>query len=101
MPFFQVNPLAVQRHTSPLLQDVVRPLEAAALLATPLSSFPNPNRWRGIALLPLRLQPGNGGGEWQDVGDRLRDLRAVRGTYLRLDIRRAPSLPLCTHAERC
>jgi len=100
MPFFQVNPPAVDRHTSPLLQDVVRPLGAAALLAATLSS--GPYRWRGIALLPLRLrQPGdadgeppNGsGGEWQDVGDRLRDLRAVRGTYLRLELRRAPTHP--------
>ncbi|KAH9057523.1 hypothetical protein EDB87DRAFT_1686253 [Lactarius vividus] len=90
MPFFEVNPPAVSRQTSPLLQGVVRPLEAAALLAAPLSS--GPYRWRGVALLPLRLgHPAKPGGEWQDVGDRLRDLRAVRGTYVRLDLRRATS----------
>lgn len=92
MPFFQMNPSAVSRKTSPLLQDVVRPLEGAALLAATFSS--GPSRWRGVALLPHRLkQPTElrdaDGGEWQDVGDRLRDLRAVRGTYLRLDLRRA------------
>ena len=96
MPFFQVNVSVVERQTSPLLQDVVRPLDAAAILAASLSS--GPLRWRGVALLPLRLrQPTEPdgeppGGEWQDVGDRLRDLRAGRGTYFRLDLWRAPSL---------
>ncbi|KAH9172064.1 hypothetical protein EDB89DRAFT_1851657 [Lactarius sanguifluus] len=93
MPFFQVNPPAVSRQTSPLLQGVVRPLEAAALLAAPITS--GPYRWRGVALLPLRLgQPAEPGGDWQDVGDRLRDLRAVRGTYVRLDLRRVHLAPL-------
>ncbi|KAI9452760.1 hypothetical protein BJY52DRAFT_1214436 [Lactarius psammicola] len=73
----------------PFFQDVVRPLDTAALLASTLSS--GPYRWRGIALLPLR-QPAKPGdvGEWQDVGDRLRDLRALRGTYVRLDLSLAP-----------
>lgn len=98
MPFFQVNPSAAERQTSPLLQDVVRPLEAAGLLAATLSS--GPFRWRGIALLPLRLrQPADAdGGEWQDVGDRLRDMRATRGTYLRLDLSLAP-LKSCGAAQ--
>ncbi|KAI9443613.1 hypothetical protein H4582DRAFT_1209230 [Lactarius indigo] len=88
MPFFQVNPPAVSRQTSPLLQDVVRPLEAAALLAAPLSS--GPYRWRGVALLPPRLNKRPPSGEWQEVGDRMRDLRAARGTYVRLDLSLAP-----------
>jgi len=87
MPFLQANPTAIERQTSSLLLGVVRPLEAAALLATPQSS--GPDRWRGIALLPLRNARDASGG-WQDVGDRLRDLRAVRGTYLRLDLSLAP-----------
>ncbi|KAH8984406.1 hypothetical protein EDB92DRAFT_2000020 [Lactarius akahatsu] len=93
MPFFEVNSPAVSRQTSPLLQGVVRPLEAAALLAAPL--IPGSYRWRGVALLPLRLrQSAEPGGDWQDVGDRLRDLRAGRGTYVRLDLRRAHLAPL-------
>ncbi len=83
MPFFQVNPSAASRKASPLLQDVVRPLEGAGMLAAMLSS--SPFRWRGIALLPKRLDDDDG--TWEDVGDRLRDLRAVRGTYVRLDLR--------------
>ncbi|KAF8258905.1 hypothetical protein EI94DRAFT_1753083, partial [Lactarius quietus] len=58
--------------------------QSHAAARAPLTS--GPYRWRGIALLPLR----NGGGAWQDVGDRLRDLRAVRGTYLRLELSLAP-----------
>jgi hypothetical protein len=88
MPFHQAYPSATEVQTSPLLQDVVRPLDAAGLVATPISS--GPHRWRGIALLPLRNGDGDGdAGGWRDVGDRLRDHRAMRGTYLRLDLRRA------------
>lgn len=110
MPFYQGVPTADERKASSLLQDVVRPLAAAGLLAAILSS--GPFRWRGIALLPLRLkqlakpgdaygqEPPNGGGgeKWQNVGDRLRDRRAMRGTYVCLDLRRAPS---CPPNQRC
>lgn len=82
MPFLQYNPTSHDRRTSPLLQDVIRPLDASGLFTVPLIAFPN--RWRGIALLPER----NGDG-WRDIGERIRDKRAMRGTYLRVDIRRA------------
>lgn len=91
MPFFQVYTSAAQRCASPLLQDVVRPLQAAGLLAATLAE--GARKWRGVALLPLRADAssdGDGstlGGEWQEVGDRMRDLRAARGKYVRLDLK--------------
>jgi DNA polymerase beta len=92
VPFLQVNSCVALRRTSPLFQDVVRPLEAAGLLAATLSS--EPRKWRGIALLPQRTSAdadidSNGplNGAWQKVGDRMRDIRATRGKYVRLDLR--------------
>ena len=84
MPFLQVYSCVAQHRTSPLLQDVVRPLEAAGLLAATLSS--DPRKWRGVALLPQRTSGHadiNSNGPlddpWQEVGDRMRDIRAMRG----------------------
>ncbi|KAI9507621.1 hypothetical protein F5148DRAFT_1203438 [Russula earlei] len=84
-----------QRKASPLLQDVVRPLESAGLLAATLSS--GVRKWRGVAILPLRAHAGvcanssnTAPGAWQKVGDRIRDIRATRGTYVRLDLSLAP-----------
>ena len=92
VPFLQVNSSAAERRTSPLFQDVVRPLQAAGLLAATLAS--EPRKWRGMALLPQRTRvhadiDANGplGGAWQEVGDRMRDIRARRGKYVRLDLR--------------
>lgn len=89
MPFLQVISYASQRRASPLLQDVVRPLQAAGLLAATLAA--SPNKWRGIALLPPRASVGaevnTNGGAWEEVGDRMRDIRATRGKYVRLDFR--------------
>ncbi len=92
MPFLQVISYVSQRRASPLLQDVVRPLEAAGLLAATLSA--GPRKWRGVALLPERTSAhadidadGALGGAWQEVGDRMRDIRATRGKYVRLDLR--------------
>ena len=93
MPFFQVYTSAAQRCASPLLQDVVRPLQTAGLLAAALTE--GARKWRGVALLPLRAEAeansddeGNTPeGAWQEVGDRMRDLRATRGKYVRLDLR--------------
>lgn len=84
VPFLQVNSPTVQHTTSPLLQDVVRPLQTAGLLAATLTS--EPRKWRGVALLPQRHN-GPLGGEWQEVGDRMRDIRATRGKYVRLDLK--------------
>lgn len=86
-PFLQVNSSVAERWTSPLFQDVVRPLQAAGLLAATLAS--EPRKWRGVALLPRRNIDANGplDGAWQDVGDRVRDIRAMRGKYVRLDLR--------------
>ncbi|KAI0249051.1 hypothetical protein BJV78DRAFT_1378383 [Lactifluus subvellereus] len=92
VPFLQVNTSAAQHSASPLLQDVVRPLEAACLLAATLAA--GPRKWRGVALLPLRadadLNVGPSSGTWQEVGYRMRDLRAGRGKYVRLDLSLAP-----------
>jgi DNA polymerase beta len=92
LPFLQVISSVAQCRASPLLQDVVRSLQAAGLLAATLTS--TPYKWRGIALLPLRASAnddfntnGHLGGEWQEVGDRMRDIRAMRGKYVRLDLR--------------
>ena len=92
MPFFQVYTSTAQRRASPFLQDVVRPLQAAGLLAATLSD--GARKWRGVALLPLRADAdadpdtdGTLGYAWQDVGDRMRDIRATRGKYVRLDLR--------------
>ena len=92
MPFLQVTSSIAQRKASPLLQDVVRPLQAAGLLAATLTA--TPRKWRGIALLPLRASADTGvntdsllGDAWQEVGDRMRDMRAARGQYVRLDLR--------------
>jgi len=90
VPFLQVYTSVAQRRASPLLQDVVRPLKGAGLLAAMIAS--GPLKWRGVSLLPLRAHAGangNGapGGAWQEVGDRLMDIRATRGKYVRLDLR--------------
>ena len=93
MPFFQVYTYAAQRCASLLLQDVVRPLQAAGLLAATLAE--GTRKWRGVSLLPLRADASassNGGdntlgGEWQEIGHRVRDLRATRGKYVRLDLK--------------
>ena len=92
VPFLQVNSCVAERRTSPLLQDVVRPLQAAGLLAATLTS--EAHKWRGIALLPQRTSVhadigvnGPLGDAWQEVGDRMRDIRATRGKYVRLDLR--------------
>jgi len=92
VPFLQVYSCVAQHWTSPLLQDVVRPLQAAGLLAATLSS--DARKWRGIALLPQRTSvhaaiDSNSplDGAWQEVGDRMRDIRATRGKYVRLDLR--------------
>jgi len=95
VPFSQVNSVLAERSTSPLLQDVVRPLQTASLLAATLAS--DPRKWRGVALLPQRTRvradiDANGSrvGEWVEVGDRMRDIRAKRGKYVRLDLSLAP-----------
>ncbi|KAF8491177.1 hypothetical protein F5888DRAFT_1737354 [Russula emetica] len=95
VPFLQVNSSVAECRTSPLLQDVVRPLQAAGLLAATLAS--DARKWRGVALLPQRTSvhadiDANGplGGAWQEVGDRMRDIRATRGKYVRLDLSLAP-----------
>ena len=92
VPFLQVYSLVAQRQTSLLLQDVVRPLEAAGLLAATLTS--DQYKWRGVALIPQRTSvhadiDTNGplSDAWQEVGDRMRDIRATRGKYVRLDLR--------------
>ena len=92
VPFFQVYTSAAQRRASPFLQDVVRPLQAAGLLAATLSD--GARKWRGVALLPLRADAdadpdtnGTLGYAWQEVGHRMRDIRATRGRYVRLDLR--------------
>jgi DNA polymerase beta len=90
--FLQVKSSAKERETSPLYQDVVQPLQAAGLLAATIAS--DPCKWRGIALLPQRANSrpdtdanGTPGGAWQEVGDRMRDIRATRGKYVRLELR--------------
>jgi hypothetical protein len=92
VPFLQVYTSVAQRRASPLLQDVVRPLDGAGLLAATIAS--SPLKWRGVSLLPLRAHAGFGTnvndtprGAWQEVGDRLMDIRATRGKYVRLDLR--------------
>ncbi|THH03917.1 hypothetical protein EW146_g10317 [Bondarzewia mesenterica] len=82
-PFNTGRPTVAQRQNSPLIQDVVHPLEAAGLLATPLMA--GPRKWQGVALLPKKVD-----GAWEEVGVRLRDLRAKRGVYRRLDLNLAP-----------
>ncbi len=89
MPFHQVYSNVAERWTSPLLQDVVRPLQAAGLLAATLAS--EQRKWRGVAMLPQRtnvhadIDPLSDA--WQEVGDRMRDIRATRGKYIRLDLK--------------
>ena len=48
----------------------------------------------GVALLPLRADPDANANTddtpvstWQEVGDRMRDIRAMRGKYVRLELR--------------
>ena len=87
--------------------DVVRPLEDSGLLAATLSA--GPRKWQGVAILPARKDghiKGKGkqmaedgevngsegfelddGNKWQNTGQRLRDIRANRGTYRRLDLK--------------
>ncbi|KAI0039779.1 Nucleotidyltransferase [Auriscalpium vulgare] len=72
------------RQESPILRDVVPALMSSALLAATLSQ--GPRKWQGVCLLPTRQSDGS----WYEVGDRLRDLRATRGKYMRLDLNLAP-----------
>ncbi|KAI0000285.1 hypothetical protein BJV77DRAFT_973130 [Russula vinacea] len=95
VPFLQVISLVAQRRASPLLQDVVRPLQAAGLLAATIAS--SACKWRGMAILPLRTSGdadvnsnGMRRGAWEKIGDRIRDIRATRGKYVRLDLSLAP-----------
>ncbi|KAH9983020.1 hypothetical protein BJV74DRAFT_55786 [Russula compacta] len=82
------------RQHVPFLEDVVRPLQTAGLLAATLAS--GSRQWRGVALLPLRADPDANADDdtpvraWQEVGDRMRDIRAVRGRYVRLELSLAP-----------
>ena len=85
MPFLQVNSSVAERTASPLLQDIVHPLQEAGLIAATLVS--EPRRWRGVALLPQRTDIDANGDAWQELGDRMRDIRAMRGKYVRLDLR--------------
>jgi DNA polymerase beta len=85
VPFLQVNSSAAERRGSPLFQDVVRPLQAAGLLAATLVS--EPRMWRGVAILPQRTDTDADGDAWQELGDRMRDIRATRGMYVRLNLR--------------
>ncbi|KAI0269982.1 hypothetical protein BC834DRAFT_819418, partial [Gloeopeniophorella convolvens] len=94
VPFYQADPLAAQLKSSPLLQDVVRPLENTSLLAAAVAA--GPNKWRGVALVPLRVKGPDS--SWQEVGDRMRDIRAMRGTYVRLELNLAP--PKCHGAAQ-
>ena len=92
MPFLDVNTPVDEYWASPLLQDVVCPLQTACLLAATLAS--GPRQWRGVALLSLRADPDANANTddtlvsaWQGVGDRMRDIRAMRGKYVRLELR--------------
>jgi DNA polymerase beta len=92
VPFLHRDSSAAQRRDSSLLRDVVRPLQSAGLIAAAISA--TPHNWRGIVALPLRdvvdteLNTNSSPrGTWQEVGDRIRDIRAGRGKYVRLDIR--------------
>ncbi|KAI0286395.1 hypothetical protein BC826DRAFT_90814 [Russula brevipes] len=94
VPFLQVTTSVAQLRASPLLQDAVRPLEAVGFVAATLAA--DAHKWRGIALFPLRANSnadadtGGNPSAWQNVGDRMRDMRATRGKYVRLDLSLAP-----------
>ncbi|KAA1469671.1 Nucleotidyltransferase [Dentipellis sp. KUC8613] len=81
-PFHTAYQRRPVRLASRLLQDVVRPLEDAGLLAAALGA--SPARWAGVAVRP------GAGGRWKEVGERLRDVRARRGGYCRLELSMAP-----------
>ncbi|KAI0064124.1 Nucleotidyltransferase [Artomyces pyxidatus] len=83
LPFRVSNPTAQQRAESPFVKEIVQPLMHTGLLAASLR--PGPYKWQGMSLLPSR-----DGEAWSEAGDRLRDLRAARGTYMRLDLNLAP-----------
>ena len=55
MPFLEVNTPIDEYWASPLLQDVIRPLQTAGQLAATLAS--SPRQCHVVALLPLRADP--------------------------------------------
>ena len=80
-PFRATYPSASARASSPLLQDVVRPLEDRGLLAATLSS--GPRKWQGVARLPERV----GGRLWEERSLRLLQIQRTEGVYRRIDIK--------------
>lgn len=69
---------------SPLLRDVVFPLESRGLIAETLS--PGPSKWQGIIRLPGRTVDGT----WEDRYQRIERIREQQGLYIRLDLNLAP-----------
>lgn len=69
---------------SPLLHDVVFPLESRGLIAETLSS--GSKKWQGIIRLPGRTADGT----WEDRSQRIERIREQQGLYTRLDLNLAP-----------
>lgn len=69
------------RAASPLVRDIVRPLEERGLIAASLSL--GERKWQGIVRVPEKTKEGH----WEDRGERLLHIRNDAGAYCRVDLR--------------
>jgi DNA polymerase beta len=82
IPFRPVAHASNYRGTT--LQDtVIDRLEDIGLLGVTLTV--GPSKWTGVTLMPTKRSSDST--QWCEIGDRLREIRAVRGTYRRLNLR--------------
>lgn len=83
VPFTSAKASKAALESSPLVQDVVKPLEERGFLAASLSS--GARKWQGVILLPAR-EDGDGG-PWEERRVRLEKIEKGEGHYRRMDIK--------------
>jgi DNA polymerase beta len=70
-----------ERESSPLIQEVVIPLQRRGLIAATLST--GVRKWQGVVRLPERDQVD----EWGDRSERVKSIEADKGLFRRMDLK--------------
>jgi DNA polymerase beta len=83
VPYSSAKATKAALESSPLVQDVIKPLEERGFLAASLSS--GAKKWQGIILLPSRED--NEDGAWEERRVRLDKIEKGEGEYRRMDIK--------------